>query len=121
MNANEFMKKIGFKAAKSIVNRWPFSTETDVYLPEMKEYTYIAIPPTETDPYVSLADLQRIVESCEIVESLEGLDRAKLFIKHREFNLERGIYFKCTIEGIKKRVDRVKQAVLDVESITVAI
>lgn len=77
MKATEFVKKKGYKTAKLIVDCWCDYPETDVYLPDMMEYTFIAIAPTENCPFVSLCDLKRLVESHELVESCGGLDAAR--------------------------------------------
>lgn len=98
MNANEFVENKGLKAAKLVVDCWIDYPETDVYLPDMMEYTFIAIEPTENCPFVSLNDLKRLVESHELVEKLGGLDEAKIYVP----------------DGYKS--ERLKQAIADVES-----
>ncbi|MCO8092683.1 hypothetical protein [Acinetobacter lwoffii] len=84
MKANEFVENKGLKAAKLIVDCWIDYPETDVYLPDMMEYTFIAIEPTENCPFVSLNDLKRLVESHELVEHAGGLDSAKKQIELKD-------------------------------------
>lgn len=93
MKANEFVKNKGPKTAKLIVDCWIDYPETDVYLPDMMEYTFIAIEPTENCPFVSLNDLKRLVESHELVASWGGLADAKVAVKvsrHKKY-LKRAI------------------------------
>ncbi|WP_287906546.1 hypothetical protein [Acinetobacter sp.] len=105
MNAVEFVKNKGFKASKLIVDCWSCYPETDVYLAETMEYTCIAIPPTDTDPFVSLAELKRLIKSWELVEYEGGLIKAKnvLFLKRAL--------------GLTPHADRLEQAITDVENV----
>lgn len=98
MKASEFVRNKGFKTAKLIIDCWINYPETDVYLPDMMEYTFIAIKPTENCPFVSLDDLKRLVESHELVEIWGGLE-----------------YIDQDIQ-ITRYPNRLKQAVLDVGS-----
>jgi len=105
MKANEFVKNKGPKTAKLIVDCWIDYPETDVYLPDMMEYTFIAIEPTENCPFVSLNDLKRLVESHALVESYGGLDGSKRFIE-RDQEAEIDDYV----------TEKIKKAIADVES-----
>lgn len=77
MNAVEFVKKVGICEAKAVLLKSEYHFEVDVYLPDMKEFTYIAINPTDSCPYVGLSDLKQIVDAFELVESLGGMAMAK--------------------------------------------
>ena len=102
MKANEFVKNKGLKAAKLIIDCWIDYPETDVYLPDMMEYTFIAIEPTKNCPFVSLNDLKRLVESHELVKEHGSINRAKMYAE--------------SIYTAPEVVDRLKQAIADVES-----
>ncbi|NNH01643.1 hypothetical protein [Acinetobacter sp. ANC 5414] len=102
MKANEFVKNKGIKTAKLIIDCWRDYPETDVYLPEMMEYTFIAIKPTDTCPYVSLDDLKRLIRSHSLVADLYGPERAR---KYAESDY--------TAPEVKAAL---KQAIADVES-----
>lgn len=116
MKANEFVRNKGFKTAKLITDCWVDYPETDVYLPDMMEYTFIAIEPTENCPFVSLRDLKRLIESYELVGNFGGIKRAKRILKksYKSFNTMVSVVwndkpFQCTIE-------KLEQAIADVES-----
>lgn len=105
MKANEFVKNKGPKTAKLIVDCWIDYPETDVYLPDMMEYTFIAIEPTENCPFVSLNDLKRLVESHELVEWHGGLKYAKSYFKRNSKEYPNA-----------KGWDKLAEAIADVES-----
>lgn len=105
MKANEFVKNKGLKAAKLIVDCWIDYPETDVYLPDMMEYTFIAIEPTENCPFVSLNDLKRLVESHALVEKLGGLESAKKELQRQSI-----------LRWINPETERLRVAIADVES-----
>lgn len=116
MKATEFVKKKGYKTAKLIVDCWCDYPETDVYLPDMMEYTFIAIAPTENCPFVSLCDLKRLVESHEILGLFKSLDQAKADVAACEYAGHADLLVKldCGIGYINTA--RVKQAIADVEA-----
>ena len=62
MNAVDFVKDKGICEAKAVLLKSKYHYEVDVYLPDTKEFTYIAISPTDSCPYVGLNDLKQIVE-----------------------------------------------------------
>lgn len=105
MKANEFVENKGLKAAKLIVDCWIDYPETDVYLPDMMEYTFIAIEPTENCPFVSLNDLKRLVESHALVEKLGGLESAKKELQRQSI-----------LRWINPETERLRVAIADVES-----
>ena len=106
MKANEFVKNKGLKAAKLIIDCWIDYPETDVYLPDMMEYTFIAIEPTKNCPFVSLNDLKRLVESHELVEKYKRGRGIR-------FRVRWGMYRYGDTQEFN---DRLKQAIADVES-----
>lgn len=111
MKATEFVKKKGYKTAKLIVDCWCDYPETDVYLPDMMEYTFIAIAPTENCPFVSLCELKRLVESHELVESIGGLPAAKAHLN--------SVAERCVnggLEAVREQYKILKQAIADVEA-----
>lgn len=77
MKANEFVKKFGICEANSVILKSQYHHEVDVYLVDTKEFGYIAIAPDENDPYVSIKDLKRLVESWELVREHGSITRAK--------------------------------------------
>jgi len=79
MKANEFVRNKGLKAAKLIIDCWIDYPETDVYIPDMMEYTFIAIEPTENCPFVSLGDIKRLVEAHDLVMEHGSIERAKKY------------------------------------------
>lgn len=107
MKANEFVKNKGLKAAKLIIDCWIDYPETDVYLPDMMEYTFIAIEPTQNCPFVSLNDLKRLVVSHELVGSYGGLESSKLTVNYPNF---------LNDEDVKTTNHRLSKAIADVES-----
>lgn len=68
MDAIEFVRKFGSCEARSVLLKSKYHYEVDVYLVDTKEFTYIAIQPSENDPFVSLTDLKQIVEAFEFIE-----------------------------------------------------
>lgn len=81
MKATEFLKKVGICEAKAVLLKSEYHFEVDVYLPDMKEFTYIAINPTDSCPYVGLSDLKQIVEAFDSVEACGGVDKVKKHLK----------------------------------------
>lgn len=82
MKANEFVKKFGLSKAKEIFLKSKYYHEVDVYLVDTKEFVFIAIPPDENDPYVSIDELKRLVESHERLKEEYGtLENAKEHLK----------------------------------------
>ena len=76
MNAIEFVKKFGFIEARSVLLKSKYHYEVDVYLVDTKEFTYIAIQPSENDAFVSLTDLKQIVDAFKLVERYGGVEEA---------------------------------------------
>ncbi|MFA3634511.1 hypothetical protein KWD68_03910 [Acinetobacter baumannii] len=75
MKPEQFIREYGVKKARDVVEGAP--DWADVYLIPMSEYTFIAVLPTETDDFVSLSILKRLVESLDIISDLDGIDAAK--------------------------------------------
>lgn len=136
MNAIEFLKKFGWDVAKNVIDKSPIQATDFLFDHEFMKADYLKHVPGVSkfsfdlwdgkawQPFlrhknrISLIELIRLVDSWDLVnKSLEGLEGAREFVKHREFNIERGLYFKCTLDGIKKNVEKVKQAIADVESV----
>lgn len=100
MKANEFVKKFGWDEAKECIANTP----------EDWDYAYVVIESKEIQRYMpsygdycSLANLKRLVESWELVDSMGGLEKAKTRCypaKHL----------------IMDSYHRLKQAIADVES-----
>jgi hypothetical protein len=90
MNAIEFVRKFGICEAKAVLLKSEYHFEVDVYLPDMKEFTYIAINPTDSCPYVGLSDIKQIVDAFELVEYCHGLIDAKELLE--EINSEKWVY-----------------------------
>lgn len=87
MNAIEFVKKFGSCEARSVLLKSKYHYEVDVYLVDTKEFTYIAIQPSENDPFVSLTDLKQIVDAFKLVERYGGVEEAKE-LHHDEFRCD---------------------------------
>ena len=83
MNAIEFVEKFGLDEARSVLLKSKNHYEVDVYLVDTKEFTYIAIQPSENDPFVSLTDLKQIVDAFDLVGELGGLERVKNAINRK--------------------------------------
>lgn len=116
MKAYDFVENKGLKAAKLIVDCWIDYPETDVYLPDMMEYSFIAIEPTENCPFVSLNDLKRLVESHALVEKHGGLISARKYIKFLKSSVDIGLYHGLGNVDYKTEIPRIEQAIADVES-----
>lgn len=104
MKANEFIKKFGWCEASSVLLKSDYHNEVDVYLAETKEFTYIAIPPDENDPFVSLKELKALIESHALIKSCGGLEQAKAYA------------IDANACGAFNDELKLKQAILDVES-----
>ena len=81
MNAIEFVKKFGSCEARSVLLKSKYHYEVDVYLVDTKEFTHIAIQPSENDPFVSLTDLKQIVDACELVMEHGSVAHAKNYVE----------------------------------------
>lgn len=79
MKAVDFIRKFGWCEALSVLLKSEYHHEVDVYLVPLKEFTFIAIKPDESDPYVSLSELKQYTDAYELVESWGGLNDAKLY------------------------------------------
>lgn len=117
MKANEFVENKGLKAAKLIVDCWIDYPETDVYLPDMMEYTFIAIEPTENCPFVSLNDLKRLVESHELV-AIHGFEKSKEIVANAPSDDH---FYSWTLgdSGVRDKtvnIGKLRKAIADVES-----
>ena len=97
MKANEFIKKYGIEYAIKFLN-YDASIAEDRCVLDFGEYYY----------------LKRLVESYELIESRGGLDAAKheLITLQKHLNNTFGWVTVITAE----KIDRLKQAILDVES-----
>ena len=87
MRANEFVKKFGWDAAKYKAD-------------ELKIFKGLGGELSIED-----AHLIRLVESHELVESFGSVSQAKFWVDMMDGS-----------DSMQKRIDRVKQAILDVES-----
>ena len=97
MKENEFIKKYGITEAKALVNEQSWT---------MRQ---MALSTT-----VDTKELTKLVESHELIESRGGLDAAKheLIALQKHLNNTFGWVTVITAE----KIDRLKQAILDVES-----
>ena len=99
MRANEFVKKFGWGWAKDVVNNQP-KTDAQIFNPYNQKYS----SSYNIKKGVSVAWLERIVESHELVEKVGGLALAKIELKSVDYNSEKDFY------------ENLKQAIADVES-----
>ncbi|WP_179995626.1 hypothetical protein [Acinetobacter sp. YH16053] len=96
MKANEFVKKFGWLRAKQILK---YSDDSHRYfIADGISTTYSKYG----DGFYSLADLKRLVESHELVKEHGSLERAKMYAE--------------SMYTAPEVVERMKQAVADVES-----
>ena len=110
MRAEQFIKDHGLEKAREVVEGAP-DEWADVYLDALDEYTFIAVPPTDTDDFVSISDIKRIVESIDIVNRACGAERViELHNRYKDSPVGHKYWL-----GV--RVDRMNQAIADYESI----
>lgn len=117
MKAIEYVKKVGFCEAKSVLLKSEYHSEVDVYLPDTKEFTYIAVSPTDTCPYVGLKDLREIVAAFDLVGNFGGLALSKyhLLKVKNSYSLEcyytdeHGNHFKTYEHVLEKAINLVEQ------------
>lgn len=88
MRAEQFIKDHGLERAREVVDGAP-DEWADVYLDALDEYTFIAVPPTETDDFVSISDLKRLVESVDRVNQ-RGYSKTK---EHLDYLISYGSEF----------------------------
>ena len=115
MNAIEYVKKVGFCEAKSVLLKSECHSEVDVYLPDTKEFTYISVSPTDSCPYVGLKGLREIVEAFEIIGLFKNLRHALIECDTSDSSGHSQILVK--IEGGVGYIDvlRVRKAIFLVE------
>lgn len=101
MNAIKFIKEHGIEKAREVVNGAP---KRATHLTN-GEYVRVSDPRWILDGYVSIADLERLVKSINLVEFEGGLYKAKnvLFLKRAL--------------GLTPHADRLEQAIADYEII----
>ena len=116
MKANEFVKKFGLEEATEIAQGVPekfkFKCLNNVCW-DNNTYKYSdRFKPRSS--LVNVADLKRLVESYELVESRGGLDAAKheLILLQKHLNNTFGYVTIITSE----KIENLKQAIADVES-----
>ena len=98
MKANEFVKKVGWDLAKELADECPS------YCNYMHEHGFYKISETWqlNEKHVLVLDLKHLVESHELVKEHGSIVRAKMYAE--------------SIYTAPEVVDRLKQAIADVES-----
>ena len=101
MKANEFVKKHGLNKAKVLLStqgKTIANLKSEYTVEQLKEYQGYIV----SDDLISLVELKRLVESHELVKEHGSIDRAKMYVE-RPYTAP-------------EVVDRLKQAIADVES-----
>ncbi|MGN5533781.1 hypothetical protein [Acinetobacter sp. Lyrl_1] len=101
MKANEFVKKHGLNKAKVLLStqgKTIANLKSEYTAEQLKEYQMYIV----SDDLMSLVELKRLVESHELVKEHGGLERAKMYVE--------------SIYTAPEVVERMKQAIADVES-----
>lgn len=101
MKANEFVKKHGLNKAKVLLStqgKTIANLKSEYTVEQLKEYQGYIV----SDDLMSLVELKRLVESHELVKEHGSIDRAKMYAE-RPYTAP-------------EVVDRLKQAIADVES-----
>ena len=108
MKANEFVKKFGWGEAKKTSNPKHETIDNDLhYCTGIKDYTDGFDDYEPCPDCVNIADLKRLVESHELVESFGGLLNVK-----NSFQMERD----CGGVDMTPFGNKLYQAIADVES-----
>ena len=121
MKANEFIKEHGLQYTKNLVRDYPNHTHvTDDGRMFINENTCAAHIKFQLGELVRIADLKRLIESHELVESAiewhGDIVAVKNYIENVDSGLKHGVYFKCAAKKTKDNNDKLKQAIADVES-----
>lgn len=121
MKANEFVKMYGWDVVKDMLQKYPKSThvtnDAGVFINSSEYKKHAPWFADDVDKMVSFDDLERLVESYELVERMGGdIEEIKAHANHVERNLNEGVYFKCVEEKTAKKLQAWKQAINDVES-----
>ena len=101
MKANEFVKKYGLNKAKVLLStqgKTIANLKSEHTAEQLKEYQGYIV----SDDLMSLVELKRLVESHELVIEHGSIDRAKMYAE--------------SIYTAPEVVERLKQAIADVES-----
>lgn len=112
MKASEFIKKYGWDKAKELIAKHEKSFMPrvfDMWSDELQDFVL-----AEKHASFDMDDLKRLVESHELIESCGGLDAAK----HELITLQKHLNntFGWVTVITEEKIDRLKQAILDVES-----
>lgn len=127
MKAEQFIKDHGLEKAREVVEGAPDKTATHfvcINFPELRYLKYkLGLPCTFRDDHwkahrnhglleddihfyrYELSDLKRLVESVDLVNKLNGIDKCKGYVQV------------CFFKGRDKYGNRIKQAIADYESI----
>ena len=101
MKANEFVKNHGLNKAKSLLStqgKTIANLKSEYTAEQLKEYQGYVV----SGDLMSLVELKRLVESHELVKEHDSLERAKMYAE--------------SIYTAPEVVERMKQAIADVES-----
>ena len=113
MKANEFVKKHGWQEVSKIVEEaplnWCFAC-IDLRNLEVKRSC-----PSHGE-YVSIAHLENLIASWELVEKYQGLNGAKNTLKLLQSSLDLGLYHGIESVDAEMEIPKLKQAIADVES-----
>lgn len=128
MNAYQFIQKHGVDKAREVVNGAPDGVMLFEYIPICSGFSYIKIidgirycfnPATnnwfidnfKAEISFQFNDIKRLVDSVAIVESLGGIDQAKLYISLNDNQHSIMLIYRMITS------DEIKQAIADYESI----
>lgn len=99
MKANEFVKKYGWEEAQFLIDEWDGET-TNWSL----DTGFVYVGKSVDTHMLCVETLQRLVESRELVVSLGGAEKCKGYVQV------------CFYKGRDTYGNRLKQAIVDVES-----
>ena len=106
MKAAEFIAKFGFNVAEKCLKNC-FSPNDKWFIHEGE-----LVSNNEFDL------LKTYVDAWDLVQKMGStIDEIKEHVRVTERNLERGVYFKCTIERNINRINRIKKAIALVEEV----
>ena len=110
MNATDFIKQHGVDKAREVVSGAPDRATTVKPSLDFKHFMY-GICENAAGAYILLSELKHLVESVAIVESLGGIDQAKLYISLNDNQHSIMLIYRMITS------DEIKQAIADYELI----
>ena len=110
MNAIQFVKEKGVDKAREVIDGAPDRATTVKPSLDFKHFMY-GICENAAGAYILLSELKHLVESVAIVESLGGIDQAKLYISLNDNQHSIMLIYRMITS------DEIKQAIADYELI----